>query len=53
MLATKKISHHFQDYHDWASKQPGWTVHTIASHHYPMATMPEATATLLMDIADQ
>ncbi len=41
-----------QDYHDWVSKQPGWSVHTIASHHYPMATMPEATAALLIDIVD-
>lgn len=53
VLATKKISHHFQDYYDWVRKQPGWTAHTIASHHYPMATMPEATAKLLMEIADQ
>lgn len=53
VLATKKISHYFQEYYDWAAKQPGWTAHTIASHHYPMATMPEAVATLLMEIADQ
>ena len=52
VLATKKISHHFQEYYDWAAKQQGWTAHTIASHHYPMATMPEATATLLMEIAE-
>ena len=52
VLATKKISHHFQDYYDWAKQQPGWTAHTIASHHYPMATMPEATAALLMQIAE-
>ncbi|AMN43044.1 alpha/beta fold hydrolase [Rhodoplanes sp. Z2-YC6860] len=52
VLATKKVSHHFQEYYDWAAKQQGWTAHTIASHHYPMATMPEATAALLMEIAD-
>jgi pimeloyl-ACP methyl ester carboxylesterase len=52
VLATRKISHRFQDYHDWARQQPGWTVHTIASHHYPMATIPEATAALLMQIAE-
>jgi pimeloyl-ACP methyl ester carboxylesterase len=52
VLATRKISHHFQDYYEWARTQPGWTVHTIASHHYPMATMPEATAALLMQIAE-
>lgn len=51
VLATRKISHHFKEYHDWAKRQPGWTAHEIASHHYPMATMPDATADLLMQIA--
>ena len=36
---------------DWAKQQPGWTAHEIASHHYPMATTPDATADLLMQIA--
>jgi pimeloyl-ACP methyl ester carboxylesterase len=51
VLATKKISHHFQEYYDWAQQQPGWTAHVIASHHYPMATEPDLTAELLMRIA--
>jgi pimeloyl-ACP methyl ester carboxylesterase len=51
VLATKKISHHFQEYYDWAQQQPGWTAHVIASHHYPMATEPDLTADLLMRIA--
>jgi pimeloyl-ACP methyl ester carboxylesterase len=51
VLATKKVSHHFQDYHDWAERQPGWTAYEIASNHYPMATMPDETADLLMRIA--
>ena len=51
VLATRKISHHFKEYRDWAKQQPGWTAHEIASHHYPMATMPDATADLLMQIA--
>jgi pimeloyl-ACP methyl ester carboxylesterase len=51
VLATKKISHHFQEYYDWAQRQPGWTAHVIASHHYPMATEPDLTADLLMRIA--
>jgi pimeloyl-ACP methyl ester carboxylesterase len=51
VLATKKISHHFQDYYDWARQQPGWTTHEIASNHYPMATMPDETADLVMRIA--
>jgi pimeloyl-ACP methyl ester carboxylesterase len=51
VLATKKISHHFQEYYDWAKQQPGWTAHVIASHHYPMATEPDLTADLLMRIA--
>jgi len=50
VLATKKVSHHFRDYHDWAKQQPGWTAHEIASHHYPMATMPEEAAALIMRI---
>jgi pimeloyl-ACP methyl ester carboxylesterase len=51
VLATKKISHHFQEYYDWAKQQSGWTAHVIASHHYPMATEPDLTAELLMRIA--
>ncbi len=51
VLATKKISHHFKEYHDWASKQPGWTAHEIPTHHYPMATAPDVTADLLMKIS--
>ena len=51
VLATRKISHHFKEYRDWAKQQPGWTAHEIASHHYPMATTPDATADLLMQIA--
>jgi pimeloyl-ACP methyl ester carboxylesterase len=51
VLATKKVSHHFQDYYDWAKQQPGWSAHEIASNHYPMATMPDETADLLMRIA--
>jgi pimeloyl-ACP methyl ester carboxylesterase len=51
VLATKKVSHHFRDYHEWAKNEPGWTAHEIASYHYPMATMPDETAELLMKIA--
>ena len=50
VLATKKVSHHFQEYHDWAKQQSDWTSHEIASHHYPMATMPDVTSDLLMRI---
>jgi pimeloyl-ACP methyl ester carboxylesterase len=50
VLATKKISHHFQEYYDWAKQQPDWTAHEIASQHYPMATAPDLTADLLMQI---
>jgi pimeloyl-ACP methyl ester carboxylesterase len=51
ILATKKISHHFKEYYDWAKQQPDWTAHEIASHHYPMTTEPGLTADLLMKIA--
>jgi pimeloyl-ACP methyl ester carboxylesterase len=51
VLATKKISHHFKEYYDWAKQQPDWTAHEIPTHHYPMATAPGLTAELLMTIA--
>jgi pimeloyl-ACP methyl ester carboxylesterase len=47
VLATKKISHRFAEYHAWAKRQPDWTASEIASHHYPMVTEPESTAALL------
>jgi pimeloyl-ACP methyl ester carboxylesterase len=50
VLATKKISHHFKEYYEWAKQQPDWTAHEIPTHHYPMATAPDLTAGLLMEI---
>jgi pimeloyl-ACP methyl ester carboxylesterase len=47
VLATKKISHRFAEYHAWAKRQPDWTASEIASRHYPMVTEPESTAELL------
>jgi pimeloyl-ACP methyl ester carboxylesterase len=51
VLATKKISHRFQEYYDWARQTADWTAHEIASHHYPMITAPNRTAELLIEIA--
>lgn len=51
VLATKKISHHFKEYSEWAKQQPDWTAHEIATHHYPMVTAPDLTAELLTRIA--
>jgi pimeloyl-ACP methyl ester carboxylesterase len=51
VLATKKISHHFKEYYEWAKQQPGWTAHELPTHHYPMVTAPDLTADLLMKIA--
>jgi pimeloyl-ACP methyl ester carboxylesterase len=51
VLATKKISHHFKEYHGWAKQQPDWTAHELPTHHYPMVTAPDLTADLLMKIA--
>lgn len=51
ILATRKVSHRFREYHAWAGQQDDWIAREIASHHYPMATMPDETAALLMDIA--
>ena len=50
VLATKKISHHFKEYHEWAKQQPDWTAHELPTHHYPMVTAPDLTADLLMKI---
>jgi hypothetical protein len=50
VLATKKISHHFKEYHEWAKQQPDWTTHELPTHHYPMVTAPDLTADLLMKI---
>jgi hypothetical protein len=47
VLATKKISHRFAEYHAWARQQPDWTAREIDSHHYPMVTESNATAELL------
>ena len=52
VLATKKVSHHFRDYYDWAKRQADWTAHEIASYHYPMITAPDLTSELLMAIAE-
>jgi pimeloyl-ACP methyl ester carboxylesterase len=51
VLATKKMSHYFREYYEWAKQQPDWTAHEIPTHHYPMATAPDLTADLLMKIA--
>ena len=50
VLATKKISHRFRDYYDWAKVEPGWTAHEIPSYHYPMVTVPDLTSDLLVAI---
>ncbi|MEE8332548.1 MAG: alpha/beta hydrolase [Alphaproteobacteria bacterium] len=47
VVATLNNSHHFQAYHDWAAAQDDWDAAELASHHFPMASMPEETAKLL------
>jgi pimeloyl-ACP methyl ester carboxylesterase len=51
VLASLKPTHHFIDYHRWASREPGWSAREIASNHFPMTTMPDETAALLLDAA--
>jgi pimeloyl-ACP methyl ester carboxylesterase len=51
VLAALKPTHHFADYYDWASREPGWSARQIPSNHFPMTTMPAATADLLMEVA--
>src|SRR5262249_5994310 len=51
VLATLKPTHHFVDYYEWASRQPGWSARQIPSNHFPMTAMPEETAALLLEVA--
>lgn len=48
VLASLHPSAQFRTYRDWAAAEPGWTGAELASHHFPMATMPRETAELLM-----
>ena len=51
VLASLKPTHHFAELHAWAGSQPGWSARKIPSNHFPMTTMPDATADLLMELA--
>jgi pimeloyl-ACP methyl ester carboxylesterase len=51
VLASLKPTHHFLQYYEWAGRTPGWSAREIASNHFPMTTMPDETAGLLMEIA--
>jgi pimeloyl-ACP methyl ester carboxylesterase len=51
VLASLKPTHHFVEYYEWASRTPGWSVRKIPSNHFPMTTMPDETAELLMAVA--
>src|SRR6266852_5627592 len=51
VLASLKPTHHFAQLHAWAGSQPGWSARKIPSNHFPMTTMPDATADLLMELA--
>ncbi len=51
VLASLKPTHHFVDYYEWAARTPGWTARKLASNHFPMTTMPDETADLLMELA--
>ncbi len=49
VLASLKPTHHFLDYYEWAGRTPGWAARQIPSNHFPMTTMPDETAALLME----
>jgi pimeloyl-ACP methyl ester carboxylesterase len=49
VLASLKPTHHFVDYYEWAARTPGWAARKIPSNHFPMTTMPDETAALLME----
>lgn len=53
VVATLNNSPHFRSYHDWAAAEPGWDAAELASHHFPMASMPEDTAALLQRLTAQ
>lgn len=48
ILAAISNSHHFRSYMEWAQAEPGWVGEEIQSHHFPMATVPQETADMLM-----
>jgi hypothetical protein len=50
VLASLKPTHHFVEYYEWASRTPGWSARKIPSNHFPMTTMPDETAELLMAV---
>jgi pimeloyl-ACP methyl ester carboxylesterase len=52
VLAALKPTHRFAEYYEWASREPGWSARKLASNHFPMTTMPEETADLLMETAN-
>ena len=46
-LIADHASERFRKDHDWAAAQPDWQTGTLGSSHYPMATVPEETASLI------
>jgi pimeloyl-ACP methyl ester carboxylesterase len=51
VLAGISNSHRFRAYMEWAHAEPGWVGEELPSHHFPMITMPNETAALLLRLA--
>lgn len=51
VLATENEPSPFRRFAAWTRTQPDWKTVEIASHHYPMITMPEETARLLLRVS--
>lgn len=51
VLAAISNSHHFRSYMEWAQTEPGWVGEEIQSLHFPMATVPQETADMLMRLS--
>jgi len=51
VLAAISNSHRFRSYLEWARSEPGWIGEEIHSLHFPMATMPQETADMLMRLS--
>ncbi len=51
VLAAISNSYRFRSHMEWARSEPGWVGEEIQSLHFPMATMPQETADMLMRLS--
>ena len=51
MVAAQYKPSPFHGFADWARTQPDWKVFDLPTHHFPMVSMPDELARLLLDVA--